>query len=737
MRWAVELPAASGGTGPTVTVDAESWKSALTEARGGKSLSKFRVDFEEDGTVRVHDLVTNERFSLRPANAALPQSAPEPAPTPTPAPPHATDAVAAQAPTAQAPVAQAPTAQPPTAQAPAVVPAPNRGSIVPPPGPTGRPSSAGFQAVVPPPAGAVVSLRASTPAMVAVAPPAPAVSAPATPAPSAPLSQPTPSASIPAPAPGAEVVVRAPGALFFSRDREAAASNGLTYRERLIAVPPQTSAEECTALARDVWMQLRAALAAMPSGKFISIAIFDHVFKSRPERPPIVVLGWKDWRGDEPDITVSRASSVSLPAMGAVATPSIPPNSFAPPAPAVPTPAPIEAPAVSAQPSIPPASASVSVAPPPKHTVAFAQMPDAVAAAIAAANAQSDTARPPVAQEPVSVAVTAPPAPEPAPQPAAVSWGAPPQQVVAEVSAFAAPTAAIEPVAPAAAAQSDAQPSVVLSPIAQAAMAPATVADLKAHVPEVAVESVPLELAQPVAPVPLVAQATAVPLVTPQAPVSVPPPRTAPSIPPANPTPPPAAYSTPPPATKPSQPSVQKKPSRHRGDDLLSEAFDALSDMAFLGETQQATDFASQVAKDLLHVPFVAIWLYDIDKHELVLDHCERASASKGRRARVTKGELRADVVLRGTPAVVPAWEPDESMPEAPMGPALFVSIAVDRRLFGLLELHREVGDLPFEDDEEGAASYIAGQLAQFLADHSKRVGFQEEKPGAGPARRR
>lgn len=733
-----------------MTVDAESWKSALTEARGGKSLSKFRVDFEEDGAVRVHDLVTNERFSLRPTNAALSQSAPESAPTPPPASPEPA------APVAQAPVAQ----QAPVVPPPSVVPPPNRGSIVPPPGPTGRPSNAGFQAVVPPPAN---HANPSVPAMVAIVPPPEAPSAPVAAAPvqptqpvqpalvpSAPSSASlTPSASIPAPAPGADVVVRAPGALFFSRDREAAASNGLTYRERLIAVPPQTSADECTAIARDVWMQLRAALAAMPPGKFISIAIFDHVFKSRPERPPIVVLGWKDWRGDEPDITVSRASAVSLPAMGAVASPSIPPNSFAPPA--IATPTPIEAPAPSAQPSIPPPSASVSIAPGPKHTVAFAQMPDAVAAAIAAANApiaQAPVAQAPVAQAPVepppvSVAITAPPVPEPSPavQPAAPAWSAPTPAVVVDASAFAAPVAPVEPAPISASAPvADAHAANALSPAAMAALAPATVADLTAHVPEVAVESIPIELAQPVAPVPLVAPAPT-PLVTPHAPVSVPPPRTAQSIPPqSQPSIPPTRHSAPPPshvAPKPSQPSVQKKPSRQRGDDLLSEAFDALSDMAFLAETQQATDFASQVSKDLLHTPFVAIWLYDIDKHELVLDHCERAPNAKGRRARVVKGEVRADVVLRGTPSVLAHWEQDEPMSEAPMGPALFVSIALDRRLFGLLELHREVGDLPFEDDEEGTASYIAGQLAQFLADHSKRVGFQEEKPGAGPSRRR
>src|SRR4051812_6808235 len=70
MRWVVELSAESGGPAPTVTVEGESWKAALSAARNGKVLPKYRCDFDEDGTVRVHDFVSNERFALRPLKAA-------------------------------------------------------------------------------------------------------------------------------------------------------------------------------------------------------------------------------------------------------------------------------------------------------------------------------------------------------------------------------------------------------------------------------------------------------------------------------------------------------------------------------------------------------------------------------------------------------------------------------------------------------------------------------------------
>jgi hypothetical protein len=685
MRWAVELPAASGGTGPTVTVDAESWKSALTEARGGRGLTKFRVAFDEDGAVRVHDLVTNERFSLSPSSNAL-AGAPSAAPIAS-APVQAAPVTAA--PVTAAPVATAPA--PVSAPTPSVVPPP-KSSVVPQPGPTGRPSTAGLQAVVPPPpAATIVPQRPSSATMAAVSvgpvhtPPPPNTSAASVPAqPAQPAPQPTP--SIAPAAAVTDVTVPSPGSLFFARDREAAASNGLTYRERLIAVPPETSVELATMVARAVWAQLRQALIAQPSGKFISIAVFDHVFKSRPERPPIVVLGWKDWRGDEPEITVSRPSATSI----APPTTSIPPNSFAPPAPSrseapaqpqpsiapaqpiaapAPTPEPTPSPPVASAPlAAPEPPNSVTVAAPPKHTVAFSAMPEAVVAHLAAA---ATTAAQPAAVEP----------PPPAEQaPALLSQTVEPLPLVAP-SAAAIPLVSAPSVPPPAA-----QPVVALAPPSVAPPAQPPVAQ---HTPSVAPPAQPVAASYP----------------------------------------PPASASVPPPARANAGPAVKK--SRHRGDDLLSEAFDALSDMAFLSDSTQATDFAAQVAKDLLHTPFVAISMYDIDKHEIAVECCDLAPQAKGRRARVAKGEMRSDVMLRGLPVVTKTWEPDALIAEAPLGPALFAAICLDRRLFGVLEVHREVGEHGFEHDEEGAASYIASQLAQFLADHSKRVGFQEEKSDA------
>jgi hypothetical protein len=357
---------------------------------------------------------------------------------------------------------------------------------------------------------------------------------------------------------------------------------------------------------------------------------------------------------------------------------------------------------------------------------------------------------------PAPLAPVAEPQPPTDPAPAPVSLTA---ATVVDLSATSAVVVAAPPkhtvsfneLPAALAAQIAVQPSATAQPLPpeQAPIAPPAQSTAPEHD-----HTAPALLSEPVQPVPLVAQSAAIPLVAAPvvrvvaaAPEAEPPSVTsmvvAPSQPPpAKPSQPPTKPSAPPPPQQqsslahavasastsgPHGAARAKTPVRHRGDDLLSEAFDALSDMAFLTDSPQAVDFAAQVAKDLLHTPFVVISLYDIDKHEIFVEFCEAAPSAKGRRLKVAKGETRSDVMLRGLPVASTRWEPDPYLAEAPIGPALFVSIALDRRLFGLIEIHREVGEHGFEHDEEGAASYIASQLAQFLADQSKRVGFREE----------
>lgn len=346
MHWAVELPSLPGAP---VQVSAESWKTALSAARKGVALSKFRVDFEEDNAVRVHDLITNERFVLRPVavetSAVAPGTAPRSpsttsAASATVATPNASavaqrganPAVSAEGAVAPAVVSTPQSSQSGTSK----VPTPSRASTSPsspwpkPASPlastqlTGTPQAAltpatgvsalaSAQSVAQPPStplGPAQSERAETPALGVARSSQPAVD----------------NLQLP---PTAKV--------FHRRDRERSPGNDLTYRERLIVVSQGTAAHEAAMIARSVWSQLAAQLTAFAAGKFVSIAVFDHEFTSRPERPPIAVLQWKDWRSAEPEVSFP-GSPASVPPGLAVSVPPTP--SAAPqPAPITPTPA--------------------------------------------------------------------------------------------------------------------------------------------------------------------------------------------------------------------------------------------------------------------------------------------------------------------------------------------------------------------------------------------------------------
>jgi hypothetical protein len=86
--------------------------------------------------------------------------------------------------------------------------------------------------------------------------------------------------------------------VFMSRSQEPKPEAPITYRELACAVPPGTSREAVDALLRECWQAVRAELTSHPSGQLVQIAIFDHAFEQRPQRPPLGTLAWKDWRGD-------------------------------------------------------------------------------------------------------------------------------------------------------------------------------------------------------------------------------------------------------------------------------------------------------------------------------------------------------------------------------------------------------------------------------------------------------
>ncbi|MBN1773518.1 MAG: GAF domain-containing protein [Deltaproteobacteria bacterium] len=169
-----------------------------------------------------------------------------------------------------------------------------------------------------------VPARASAPPVASRVPAAPRASAGPAPRPSA---APVAPAAAPAPA------VLPEHQLFFSRDEEPSSGSSLWYRERLISVPPGTTREGINLLLMSYYNALRAEAANRNEAKYINVAVFDHVFTSRAERPALGALNWKSWRSEVPEVSYPvDQPSLPLPQM-------TPPAAAAAPAPSAPTPA--------------------------------------------------------------------------------------------------------------------------------------------------------------------------------------------------------------------------------------------------------------------------------------------------------------------------------------------------------------------------------------------------------------
>ena len=95
-----------------------------------------------------------------------------------------------------------------------------------------------------------------------------------------------------------------PAELIFQRAENPSPDSPLTYRESAWLVPEGTSMDAAVRLLNGAREGVRAALAGVRPGKLVKMAVFDHRFESKPLRPPLAALTWKDWRdhGQGPDI---------------------------------------------------------------------------------------------------------------------------------------------------------------------------------------------------------------------------------------------------------------------------------------------------------------------------------------------------------------------------------------------------------------------------------------------------
>jgi hypothetical protein len=71
----------------------------------------------------------------------------------------------------------------------------------------------------------------------------------------------------------------------------------LCYRERAFLLPEAATAAQAEAALRVQLQQLQRLLEGR-THRFVTLAAFDHRWQHAPERPPTVVLQWRDWRDE-------------------------------------------------------------------------------------------------------------------------------------------------------------------------------------------------------------------------------------------------------------------------------------------------------------------------------------------------------------------------------------------------------------------------------------------------------
>jgi hypothetical protein len=402
MRWFVEVSrVGESGLSEKYCVEAKQWQAALQEARklrgDSGALSKFSIELLDDG-YRAVDPSLKLRYLVNqaPGDAPLTPYTEESEPRPSKSNGKSNKARAGAS---VAPTAFATSLAPESAAKPASsggIPRPNshsppRPGSNAPPRPTSNAPPRMQQLVVP--------------------------DDPVPPAPRAPTGLPL--EAEPAPVPGAAAPPLPPFEVVRERAEEPRAESPITYREVAYAVKPGTSRTLVEALLWARYKDVAATIEERAPGKFIQLAVFDHAFQKRPERPPLATFAWKDWRGSP---VLAFPGFGEAPAGPMSQVPPVPASQASfPPVPAAPSaqqPAPAEqpaaAPALAAAPTLSGSATSTPVVgslPPGGAPVALVPVPEPAAAPVAPIL----QAEPAVISSPVVAALIAAPLPGPAP----------------------------------------------------------------------------------------------------------------------------------------------------------------------------------------------------------------------------------------------------------------------------------------------------------------------------------
>jgi hypothetical protein len=722
MRWFVEISPIGSKTGEDVTlcVEAPQWQPALQKARALRgdngALSNFSIELLDDG-FRAIDPMTRLRYIVKraPDSAVITNGSGQEMPPSQPPKPSAT---------AVAPIAVPPPDGKKRAPAPTVGFGSSGSAVIKEPEPAPAPAPVAPLAATPLSPGAVVvpaadgnKKRAPAQTVGFASTGAAAVNA---------------AAAVPAPPPP-----RAPMASFViigSREDDPTEASPLIYREYVYAVAQGTSEEDARHLILERFEQVRDAMDPDHSGRFINLAIFDHIFQGRPLRRPLVTLTWKDWKLEEPEI--------HFPQREAARTPSAVPPAASAAKPALVAPAPAASTLSSAKPAVAPKAEpepKVPVVSAPKPAVAEAPKP-----AAKAPEAPKPAAKAPEAPRPAAVVEAPKPAVTETPNPVSDAVTIPkpvaveaPKPTVAETKpvAEAPKPAAAEAPKPATA---EAPKPVAEAPKPAAAEAPKPVAEapkpvaaeapkpvVEAPKPAVAEAPKPAATPEPVPethPVPTVASPVAASPDPAPAPAKAEAPKAAPAEPaPAKVEARKAARAEKPGDAAAPKPAAPKK--RLVGDELLAELFEAAGELHFARDTLDGADTVLRVTLEKLPSEVGLVSLFDMNKREFVVVRQVGGPRSALLERQPEKAPT-ASAAMRKRHAVVvsdpaglgAAMDSRFRAIGVELTSLVCAPIELNGRYLGLIELANPTDGRPYDEADGNALTYVAQQFAELVA---------------------
>jgi hypothetical protein len=500
------------------------------------------------------------------------------------------------------------------------------------------------------------------------------------------------------------------------RSEEPRPDSPITYREQAFAVAPGVTRSQVEALLNDRYRATLAAIVDRPPGKFVQLAVFDHVFKRRPERPPLATFAWKDWRGapimafpgfgEEPMAPMSQVPPAPMasglpPANGVHASVSALPSdaanlSLSPlPVPLVPASA-TSAPTMSTSlevPSVVPSSSPPSGSLLPSPMVRLEPVPT------------SGLTNVHVAPVPVAVAVVAETA----------SAVAEPLPIVVEAMTVAGAVLQVGAASGAAPLTDVTAAPVVTEPAAQ------NLESAAGNVESSVVVSGPVVARTNEVVLASEAAAVAAPLTSALKPApdfdidfESTPFSAAPS----------AEMKSAPGHERVSRPRQGIIGRRRAGEDLISELFEYMHELHFQRDVATGADFVLSVLDEVLPCEGVLIHVFDINTGHFVVVRAKGPNATAVLLQRMSDQDPFALSVMRSPRSISvpnaasdarfngPRWRAVGVSPKS----ALCGGVSQGGRYLGLIELVNPQGGTPFHFSELNALDYICEQFADFLS---------------------